>query len=246
MYSVLILLLILCCIFITLYFATIKHKNYTKRNPQTDYHMRTLTNFGIASIVAILCLVLKDTLFITRSSWVPDIKSILLYLVVIDAFIYWIHRITHRIPYLRKLLHETHHDVFYLLPMDFLNVNILEYVIYLITTNIIPLSFLSVTIVEYFIVFTLIFTHSIYTHCETDLPFGIPLFIDSTYHRYHHQIGKGNYATYLTIWDEFMKTRIPAPSIDPVRKREEEEKQAEIQEKKNDGNQQSKKENTNS
>jgi sterol desaturase/sphingolipid hydroxylase (fatty acid hydroxylase superfamily) len=207
--------------------------------------MRTLTNFGIASVVAILCIVFKDTLFITRSSWLPDLKSILLYLVVIDAFIYWIHRITHRVPYLRKLLHETHHDVFYLLPMDFLNVNTLEYLIYLVITNIVPLSFLSITLVEYFIVFTLIFTHSIYTHCETDLPFGIPLFIDSTYHRYHHQIGKGNYTTYLTIWDEFMKTRIPIPSIDPVRKREEEEKQKEIQEKSNDGNQQSKKENTN-
>lgn len=246
MYTIAIFVLILGCIFGVLYYSTITHKNYTKRNPQNEYHTRTLSNFGIASFIAVLCILLQDTFFITRSSWIPDLKSIILYLIVIDAFIYWIHRITHRIPYLRKLLHETHHDVFYLLPMDFLNVNTLEYLIYIVTTNILPLSFLSVTIVEYFIVFTLIFAHSIYTHCETNLPFGIPMFIDSTYHRYHHQIGKGNYATYLIIWDEFMKTRIPTPSIDPVRKREEEEKQKETQIKKDERKQQSEKENTNS
>lgn len=215
MIGILVVILILGFIFIGLYFSTIHHKNFEKRNPQSDYMIRSAINYSIISIFALVLIIYKDNIFITRESILPDFKTILFYLVVIDCIYYWIHRTTHRVPFLRKHLHETHHDVFHLLPMDILNETVLEYCMYMFATNISPLFFIPITIVEYFSVFILIFIHSIYCHTETDRSFFLPLFIDSTYHRYHHQIGKGNYSAFLSIWDDFMKTRIPTPEKDP-------------------------------
>lgn len=245
MIAVCLTIVIMWSIFATLYIATKSHKNYEKRNPQGNYYKRAAFNYGISTILAVLIVIFRDNLFTPQISWIPDLKTIIIYLLVLDCLIYWIHRITHRTPLLRKYLHETHHDVFYLLPMDFYNANISEYLIYNISMYI-PLLFISIPYFDFVIASLIVFAHSVYTHCETDLPFGIPMFIDSTYHRYHHQIGKGNYSTYLTIWDEFMKTRIPTPPIDPVRKREEEEKQKENQETSDDRiPKESAKENTN-
>lgn len=215
MVGILVVLLILGLVFAFLHYSTITHKNYEKRNPQSDFMVRSLINYSIISIFAVCLILYKDSIFITRESSIPDFKTMLFYLVVIDCIYYWIHRITHRVPYLRKHLHETHHDVFHLLPMDILNETVLEYCMYMFATNIAPLFFISITAIEYFTVFTIIFIHSVYCHSETEKSFFLPLFIDSTYHRYHHQIGKGNYSAFLSIWDDFMKTRIPAPAKDP-------------------------------
>ena len=149
---------------------------------------------------------------------------------VIDLIYYWTHRMTHRIPYLRTLLHETHHDVFHLLPLDFLNVSVLEYVMYILTTNLAPLLFLSVSMVEYFTIFGLILLHVIYCHSEVESSFFLPLFIDSTYHRHHHQIGRGNYSVFFPIWDEYSKTRIPHVDPPTARPTSTEEKEKENQE----------------
>jgi sterol desaturase/sphingolipid hydroxylase (fatty acid hydroxylase superfamily) len=61
--------------------------------------------------------------------------------------------------------------------------------------------------------------HSIYIHSEVEGKFPIPGFIESNYHRYHHQIGRGNYAVLFPIWDNYMGTRIPKP--EPIRQTEE-------------------------
>ena len=216
MIGISVVLILLGLVFASLYFITKTHKNYEKRNPQSDYMVRSVINYSIISIFAILLILYKDTIFITRESIIPDFKTIVLYILVIDCVYYWIHRTTHRIPYLRKELHETHHDVFHLLPMDILNETVLEYCMYMFATNIAPLFLIPITFVEYFTVFILIFIHSVYCHSESEKSFFLPLFIDSTYHRYHHQIGKGNYSAFLSIWDDFMKTRIPAPSAPPT------------------------------
>lgn len=238
MVGILIVLFILGIVFAALYSITVTHKNYEKRNPQSDYMLRSAINYAIISIFAVCLILYKDSIFITRESSLPDFKTILFYLVVIDCIYYWIHRTTHRIPYLRKELHETHHDVFHLLPMDILNETVLEYCMYMFATNIAPLFFIPITIVEYFTVFLLIFAHSVYCHSETDKSFILPLFIDSTYHRYHHQIGRGNYSAFLSIWDDFMKTRIPTPAKEPEPPRSAlEEKKTELkQEPQTNGN----------
>lgn len=195
-------------------YHTTRHKNYEKRQIKADYYWLTVVNFSITIVLVMGLIVYRDHIFRSMTGW--DIKQIIVYFLVIDFIYYWTHRVTHRIPYLRHILHETHHDVFDLLPLDFLNVSVLEYVMYILTTNLAPLLFLSVSMVEYFTIFGLILVHVIYCHSEVDSSFFLPLFIDSTYHRHHHQIGRGNYSVFFPIWDEYMKTRIQTQKAEPT------------------------------
>jgi sterol desaturase/sphingolipid hydroxylase (fatty acid hydroxylase superfamily) len=140
----------------------------------------------------------------------PNILTIISYLLIADLFFYLLHRVTHRIPVLKRNLHLTHHTAFDVVPNDICFINIKEQLLYLFIISS-PLLIINVNIIEYAIVNIIIFCHQIYTHSEKEEPFMLPLFIDSNYHKYHHQIGGGNYSILFPIWDDFMKTRIKVP-----------------------------------
>ena len=108
-------------------------------------------------------------------------------------------------------LHLKHHTAVDLVSNDLFYVDIKEYIIFILIVGVIPLLFMNISITEYIIVNILMFYHTIYTHSEHEDKFILPLFIDSNYHKYHHQIGQGNYALLFPIWDDFMKTRIKVP-----------------------------------
>lgn len=127
---------------------------------------------------------------------------------VIDTIYYWVHRLSHRIPFIKRAMHNTHHDIYNLLPIDFLHVSVIEYVLYIVTTNILPLLFINVSILEYSTILIITLVHQIYTHSDIKSQFILPVFINSKYHKYHHQIGGGNYSVFFPFWDNYMKTRI--------------------------------------
>jgi sterol desaturase/sphingolipid hydroxylase (fatty acid hydroxylase superfamily) len=84
---------------------------------------------------------------------------------------------------------------------------------------IIPLLFIKINLSEFLIANSVIYYHAIITHSEKDTNFVLPLFINSNYHKYHHQIGRGNYGILFSIWDDYMGTRIPKINIKNHNKR---------------------------
>jgi len=221
------------CVMALLFYTFVElsklHKNYEKRELDNEYFVNCAINYSITCIFALSIIFFREEIFLP--SGFPDMKTILLYFLIVDTIYYWMHRTIHRIPFLKRFLHEHHHE-HDCIPLDFLNLTSAEFSLYMLNTNILPLFFIPISLVSYLTIFILIMFHSIYTHSELDAQFPIPGFIDSTYHRYHHQIGRGNYAVFFPIWDDFMNTRIspPTPPAPPTPPRQKEEK---INEKKN-------------
>ena len=188
-----------------LYYTTIKHKNFKKRNLNTEYYIQAYINLIIAFVIFLLVYSNKDKLFYTSNT--ISFKNIIFYIIVADMFYYWFHRITHRTPFLKALIHLTHHTSFNLVPLDVLYVNTIEFFMNTTIINFLPILITDISFLEHIIVSLILFVHSIYIHSESKDNFLIPLFSDSKYHKYHHQIGGGNYS-FLPIWDDYMRTRI--------------------------------------
>ena len=215
-------------VFYTLVEVSKTHKNYDRRQPDDDYFIHCGINYSIICAFALIIIYFREHIF-TPSAF-PDIKTIIFYFLVADTVNYWIHRITHRTPVLKKFLHEHHHE-YDCIPIDFLNLTISEFCLYVFNTSIAPLFLMPINIINYFIINMINIFHSIYIHSEVEGKFPIPGFIESDYHRYHHQIGRGNYAVLFPIWDNYMDTRIPEPKPDPKPIRQTEEKITETQTK---------------
>ena len=200
------LILITCIIFIILFYLTNKHKNYEKRKLDKDYYVNNIINiFLVCTLYAVIFINVKN---IYSNIETPNIITIIAYLLIVDTFIYWVHRLIHRTPFLKQALHATHHNAYDLVPLDIFYTDFTENILYSFIAGYIPLLFINVNLIEYIAVIILIFYHSLYTHSESEERFIIPYFIDSTYHKYHHQIGKGNYSVYFSFWDDYMGTRI--------------------------------------
>jgi sterol desaturase/sphingolipid hydroxylase (fatty acid hydroxylase superfamily) len=84
---------------------------------------------------------------------------------------------------------------------------------YVVCINHLPLLFIPLNIIEYGVVYLIILVHAVYSHFESESSFILPLFIDSTYHKHHHQKSRGNYSVFFPIWDDFMKTRFSSPNV---------------------------------
>lgn len=204
LYMLFFIILVFIIYFILLYLTKI-HKNYIKRKLDMEYFMQCFFNILISASFYIIIIHFKK---IYTDINFPSISNIIIYLLMADTFYYWIHRIIHRTPFLKEHLHLTHHSAFDLVPNDSLYSDCYENCLYLFVTGLCPLLFIHVNMVEYLIVNLLIFYHIVYSHSEIkDKPI-LPLFIDSNYHKFHHQIGKGNYAVLFPIWDDYMGTRI--------------------------------------
>ena len=112
----------------------------------------------------------------------------------------------HRVPFLRKHLHETHHKNLDLVPLDFLYEGIFSVLVNSCFYFVLPC--LALTFIETIVYLTIIISHLVYTHSNINYEFPIPLFINSNYHLLHHTIGKGNYGLLFPFWDNYMNTRI--------------------------------------
>jgi sterol desaturase/sphingolipid hydroxylase (fatty acid hydroxylase superfamily) len=142
-----------------------------------------------------------------------------LYFLIVDTIYYWNHRIIHRVSFLKQNLHTTHHDAFHLIPCDIFYADIKETIWYTFLLAFIPLLFIKINIVEYIIINIVVFYHSLYIHSEIKEKFPLPLFINSNFHKYHHQIGRGNYSLLFPIWDKYMATIIKSSKIKKRQKR---------------------------
>lgn len=210
MYLYLYIIFFTLCLYGILYYITIKHDNFKKRNLNNEYYIQSFGNLIIACCIILIVCSNKDTLFSTTNT--ISFKNMIFYIIVADMFYYWFHRITHRIPGLKTLIHLTHHNSFNLLPLDVLYVNVIEFFLYTTITNFWPILISDISLIEYLIVSFILFVHTIYLHSESTHTFLIPLFTDSKCHKNHHQIGGGNYS-FLSIWDDYMRTNIKTNKI---------------------------------
>jgi len=183
-----------------------KHKNYKKRDIGKKYYVRTLFNTATTFVVFYFIYTYRDFFFVGGFTF--NLKNIIYYFVFIDTLLYWSHRLTHRIPILKNWMHSLHHNIHDLLPLDFMYLTLLDYNLYFLVDMLVPLFFINVSQIEYLCIVGVIFWQSTYIHSEVNFKFPIPGFIDSKYHKRHHQIGGGNYGQYFTIWDDYMGTRI--------------------------------------
>lgn len=185
---------------------TICHRNFRRRTISKKYIYTVLLNAVVQLMLVYVVCSFKDSLFCNSTTF--NIFHIIIYLLVVDALYYWMHRITHRVPLLKKMLHMTHHDTYHLLPSDIYYTSTCENVLYSVVLLLLPFLFLKITLSEYIIALLTAFMHQLYTHSDMSCKFPIPLFNSSKYHKLHHQVGKGNYGVYFSIWDDYMNTRI--------------------------------------
>lgn len=209
MYIVIIFIFIL--IIYNLFYFVKKHKNVKKQKLSNDYYINIIINFIISGIIVFTIILNRTKFFLTNN--MPNIPNIIFYLIVVDTLFYWNHRIIHRIPTLKQFLHITHHNNYNLLPIDGLHSSIFENIINTLITNIFPLFIVNINLVDYLIISIILTIHILYIHSDSKQKFILPLFIDSKFHRKHHQIGGGNYSAFFSIWDDYMGTRIKKPKI---------------------------------
>jgi sterol desaturase/sphingolipid hydroxylase (fatty acid hydroxylase superfamily) len=206
MYVYLIILYLLCY-FLGYYGYRIKeyyqiYLDILKHNKSYAWMVITNSLLAIASLIYI---------YLTHpflDGTTPSIMNIISFILIVDFFYYIYHRTVHRIPFLKKHLHETHHDKNPLLPHDFVYSSYLEHIINIFIVAYIPLLFMNVSRMDYVCAMAIEYTHLAYSHSELKNKFVFPLFIDSKYHQQHHHKGGGNYALYFNIWDKFMGTEI--------------------------------------
>jgi sterol desaturase/sphingolipid hydroxylase (fatty acid hydroxylase superfamily) len=190
-------------------YGTKHHKNFEKRTIDDEYLTSFIINLSIISSIVLIFFHARHILY--NPSFFPRVSLLVFSLLTIDTAHYWIHRICHRTPALKKLIHNTHHDAYDLIPSDIFYMTLYDGLLYVMTLLVIPIL-LGVNLVEAFVLLIIALLHGLYIHSELTEPFVLPGFIHSSYHKNHHQIGKGNYAFLFPIWDDYMQTRIAPPA----------------------------------
>jgi len=207
MYRLFIIIFVSLFIFLKLHELTKKHRNYKKRKLDYSYY----TNVVINLLISLGLFALISCNYVFSSHLIPKLQNIIFYFITTDALYYWIHRIIHRTPALKKFFHYTHHEAFHLVPTDVYYISHQEHILYLMIIFTFPLLFMHPNFMEYIVILLISLWHACYTHSEIKDNFPIPLFINSKYHKTHHRIGGGNYSIFFNIWDEYMGTKIPKP-----------------------------------
>lgn len=216
MYSMYLLIFVSnLCLFFILNELTKKHKNIKKRQlDKYNYYNIIIINLLVTTIL--IGGFSSNYIFSTHS--IPKLQNIIFYFLITDTLYYWIHRILHRIPILKKLFHLEHHEAINVLPLDIYYTEYTENILYVLITHAAPLLFIHLNLIEYLIILFILTYHLYYTHADIKDIFILPLFISSNYHKKHHIIGGGNYSFVLNIWDEYMGTKIKSKSKNKSKK----------------------------
>lgn len=204
MYYLYIIYVIIMVYFI-FYYLTKTHKNFKKRKLDNSYYIRTIINL-LVSVCLLIFIIINYTF---STDLIPKLQNIIFCFITTDAVYYWIHRTIHKNPSLKEFFHFKHHEAIKLVPFDIFYTDYKENILYLFIIYIVPLLFIQLNIIEYLIIIIISFYHSYYTHSDIKNKFIIPLFIHSKHHKKHHTIGGGgNYSVFFNIWDEYMGSKL--------------------------------------
>lgn len=141
------------------------------------------------------------------------IASIFIFIIVIDAWFYWSHRLLHKVRFLKKS-HDVHHRSYNITPLSSYSFDIVEAIInvipFWILTTLLPWHAMALQTVTLVWIFYLGYLHLGYDFAysyRTENPI-LRWFNTSTHHAIHHQRNDGNFGLYFTFWDRLMKTEI--------------------------------------
>ena len=197
---IMILLLYLTSLVAVSYF----YKGFNERFKDNTYIKTVAINFILS--ICIFIPVIYYGKFASSLS-MPMLKNIIIVLLATDTLYYWIHSTSHYIPFIKKLMHSTHHKLVGLLPLDTFYLDSLDNIIFSILILYFPLLIVNNGI-EYIILLIISMIHSVYLHSDISTSFILPMFIDAKFHSLHHSVGLGNYSIFFPFWDDYMGTRI--------------------------------------
>ncbi|WP_207433106.1 sterol desaturase family protein [Sabulibacter ruber] len=137
--------------------------------------------------------------------------SVVMALVIHDAYFYWTHRFMHH-PRFFKLFHLTHHKSVNPSPWAAFSFSPLEAIveggIIFVVAMLIPIHPLAIVLFLFFMTVYNVYGHlgyEIYPQWLVNSRLGKWL-NTSTNHNMHHKFFKGNYGLYFRCWDEWMGT----------------------------------------
>ena len=137
----------------------------------------------------------------------PLLKNIIIAFLFIDTIQFWYHYITHKILFIKKTIHSTHHTITNILPLDSIYLDNIDFIIYTTINLYAPLLFIN-NYIEYIILILITALHSAIIHSDISTTFILPMFNEPKFHTLHHTIGSGNYSVFFPFWDNYMGTRL--------------------------------------
>ncbi|RNI26371.1 sterol desaturase family protein [Rufibacter latericius] len=188
-----------------------KRKDYAR---EVGYSFFTFVVFALYGVVLSSEFVLPHTQVYTNVSeygWGYFFLSVVLALIIHDAYFYWTHRLMHH-PRLFKPFHLTHHKsvnpspwaAFSFSPLEAL----VEGAIIFVVALLIPIHPLAIVVFLFLMTVYNVYGHlgyEIYPRWLVNSAVGKWL-NTSTNHNMHHKYFKGNYGLYFRFWDEWLGT----------------------------------------
>jgi len=197
------------------------HRKIQRSFPQSrDYRREVAYSMLTACIFAAVALLCLKTPFRAHTLWYTDVSaygtgylllSVVLIVLLHDAYFYWIHRLMHH-PALYRHVHLLHHRSVNPSPWAAYAFHPLEAVL---EAGIVPLVLLVMPVhpIAFFSFVTIMLWFNVYGHLGYELFPGwvyrhpVGRWINSSvYHNLHHERFHGNYGLYFTFWDRWMGT----------------------------------------
>ena len=187
-----------------------KKGTYRKRLPLI------LLNLSLLFLLVFVSLFFAEDFFdMTWQPWWSITIQVLVFVLLDDVYFYFYHRTLHNVPILYSKIHKIHHRAFAPIPMEYIYVHPLEWM--LGTIGIVCGALLIVLVngqisVHAFWIFSVIRNlHEVDIHSGLRSFFShkIPLFAATEHHDFHHRKNtKGNYGSMFTFWDQLLGTDI--------------------------------------
>ena len=192
-------------------------KLYTSKNAMTYELKYSFFTILIHSMVGMLIpffyhkgytLIYLD---ISVYGWLYFPLSIVIMILMHDAYFYWTHRLMH-LEGIFKIVHRVHHRSINPSPWAAFSTHPIESfiasLIFPIIVFGIPTHWLALSIFILYMIFMNVMGHAgfeFFSHSFLRSWVG-RLITTATHHNYHHKYFKGNYGIYFNFWDRLMKT----------------------------------------
>ena len=163
-----------------------------------------------------LTLVADTSFTFAAPSLLEVVLHIGLLMVVDDLWFYWVHRGMHENKWMYKKIHKLHHKAYAPVPIEYLYVHPVEWMVGAIGPVLLIVAFILVQ--GQMNAWTFLAWGAIRTLHELDIHSGVrsvlgprlPLFAPTEHHDLHHaKPNKGNYASTFLAWDKLMGTEVP-------------------------------------
>lgn len=185
---------------------------------------RVIKNLGVSLINMVLSplIIIPLTALISLqfSSWRPEWMShpifFLLDLLLLDCFLYWWHRINHRIPFLWRF-HEVHHLDEFLDSTTALRFHFGEVFISALVRSVVIVA-MGIPLASVIVFEIMIVVFSVFNHSNIRLPSSLEnmlskMIVTPSIHWVHHHAKRcdtdSNYATIFSFWDHLFRSFSP-------------------------------------